>query len=1017
MDIKAILKRIPSINSRTLIAIYDSGHQGEFGNVRITTGTLDHSERIARFLLDEERLSINIEIISVSYLDVLRDGYTKVKQDLVAQRGKIRIEAHAYSLPPSVSLEHIAMQMWESQKTDATRSLVICSTGHERERARFPGTLRNIVSVGLLLGDGNVVGYGPLDSLPPSFLLNDLEYPFAGEGSFIKGTSPAVFFLSILATSIADRVEGPATNAVIESGLLLLSQAYRNSYLVSQFSIIEQRLSSIALDRKSRGYTVTLAVAWPCDPSQLARIAICCESSQMAVGDSLKSNEVKIEIYLDNRQVGQYTRRALLELEQSDTSACATHSAQELRIVITGLCDSIGICWTGLECSVIEELVTPLKSPSDKVILGISASHDASAVLVVNGRLVSGIQQERLTRVKHDGRSILDSNVAINYCLDAAGLTLTDVDLIAFNSQAMTPEYTGLSQPVADPGFDAFDPYSAKSLYVSHHLCHALAGFSGADIASAKVFVADGSGGVTVGSDDLILTGPELKRYLEHGSEKEEMLLHTFSVYDIDTSGYKLINREYARSFNVRAGSSSLGEAYAAVSKFVFGAWQDSGKLMGLSPYGDRSSPSLLYRDSEGKLNFGHVWKLAVQKNPDSGVFQHANLAARVQADLELALLDRFNKYAASHDNIVFSGGIALNSVANHKIRKSLSPQSLFLLPAQHDAGVAIGAAAAALYRLTGNIPTSLFDNDFLGVAYNLDEVFLAVNKYSNRVKIRKIDAHEIATQLSNGKIFGNFSLTLGSEFGPRALGARSILADPRKKDTWLHINRWIKYREDFRPFAPMVTSESARIFFDCDVDLPYMLEVVEVRDGYRAALGAVTHVDGTARVQTVDKSINSEIHSLLKSFEALTGLPVLLNTSFNVRGQPIIETPTQALEMLLSTQLDGVIFGDYLVEVNTGLDLSVQAQTTLQFAPGVSLSVNNDGQSTEFYLKVGAQGKTRRVSQRLGNILLKVDGVNTVGEIYAQYEKQIEIDILMELSRYVRLRIFNECKPAMGAR
>lgn len=1015
MDIKTVLQRIPSIESRTLIAIYDSGRQGEFRNVRVTTGALDHSERIARFMLDDERLSNNIELISVSYLDVLRHGYTQVKQNLVAQRGSVRIEAHAYSLPPTLSVDHIGMQMWESQKSDTTRSLMICSTGHEWERARFPGALRSVLSVGLLLKDGNVVGYGPLESIPPSFLLDDLEYP-GGEGFFVRGTSPAVLFLSILAASIADRIEGPATNAVIESGLILLCRGYRNSYLVSQFSVIEQRLKAIALDRKSRGYVVTLAIGGPSDLSQVARIAVCCESSQMVVGGSLKSNEVQIKVYLDRKQVGQYARRALLDVNQLGISACTTHSPQELRIVISGLCDSIGISWTGLDCSVLEEIVTPLKSPGDQVILGISASHDASAVLVVNGRLVSGVQQERLTRVKHDGRSILDSNVAINYCLDAAGLTLDDVDLIAFNSQAMTPEYTGLSQPLAGPGFQAFDPYSAKSLYVSHHLCHALAGFSGADTTSAKVFVADGSGGVTVGGDDLLLTGPELKRYLERGRDRENMLLHTFSVYDIDTGGYKLINREYAKSFNVRAGSSSLGEAYAAVSQFVFGSWQDSGKLMGLSPYGDRSSPSLLFRDSKGELNFGHAWKLAVQKDPDSGVFQHANLAARVQADLELALLDRFNRYAATHDNIVFSGGIALNSVANHKIRTSLAPKSFFLLPAQHDAGVAIGAAAAAMYRLTGQVPTSLFDNDFLGVIYKLDDVFLALNKYSNRVKITKVDSKEIAIQLSKGKIFGNFSLTLGSEFGPRALGARSILADPRRKETWLHINRWIKYREDFRPFAPMVTSESAKIFFDCDNDLPYMLEIVEVRDTYRAALGAVTHVDGTARVQTVDKSRSPEIHGLLKSFEAITGLPVLLNTSFNVRGQPIIETPAQALEMLLSTQLDGVVFGEYLVEVNTDLDSSVQAQTILQFAPGVSLAVSNDGQRLEFNLRVGAQGKTRRVSQRLGNFLLKVDGVTTVGELCAQYDKQIESDLLMELSRYVRLRIFNECKPGMGA-
>ncbi|AZF43547.1 Nodulation protein nolO [Pseudomonas sp. R1-43-08] len=1017
MDIRTILQRIAIIGRRTRIAIYDSGHQGEFRYVRVTAGPFDHSERITRFLLDDERLRTNIELISVSYLDVLKHGYIRVKQDLVEQHGAIRIEAHAYSLSSTVSVEHIGMQILESQGSNTTRSLVICSAGHDRESARLPGALRNVVSVGLLLEDGGVVGYGPLDNLPPSFLLQDFEYPSVGAGSVIKGSSPAVVLLSVLAASIADRVNGPATNAVIQAGLLLLSRAYRNSYLVSEFAVIEQKFSSIALERKSRGYTVTMAFSWPCDHLQLARLAICCEPSQMAVGDFLKSSKLQITIYLNNNTVGQYAGCALLEMDQLGIPAGVTQSVQEIRIAIEGLCESIGICWTGLECSVLEETVIPLKRPEDKVILGISASHDASAVLVVNGKLVQGIQQERITRIKHDGRSVLDSNVAINYCLAAAGLSINDVDIITFNSQALTPEYTGLSQPLAGSSFDAFDPYSAKCLYVSHHLCHALAGFSGAHTSSAKVFVADGSGGVTIGCDDLLFTGPDLKKYLERGRNGEDMLLHTFSVYDINASGYRLISREYARSFNVRAGSSSLGETYAAVSQYVFGSWQDSGKLMGLSPYGDRTSPSLLVRDSEGKLNFAYTWKLSVQKDLNDNVFQHANLAARVQADLELALLDRFNKYAVSQDHIVFSGGIALNSVANHKIRTSLSPKSFFLLPAQHDAGVAIGAAAAALYWSTGHVPTALFDTDFLGVIYDLNDVFQAINKYSNRVKISKVDTQVIATQLSKGKVFGHFSLTLGSEFGPRALGARSILADPRKKETWLHINRWIKYREDFRPFAPMVTSESAEIFFDCNVDLPYMLEVVEVRDGYREALGAVTHVDGTARVQTVDKSRNPEIHRLLKSFEVITGLPVLLNTSFNVRGQPIVETPIQALEMLLSTQLDGVVFGDYLVEVNTDLDVLVSAETILQFAPGVLLEVSNDGQDIKCDLKVSSQGRTRRVPQHLARLLLKIDGVKSVGELCTQGGTQVEDDLLTELSRYVRLRVFNACKSGMGAR
>ncbi len=399
-------------------------------------------------------------------------------------------------------------------------------------------------------------------------------------------------------------------------------------------------------------------------------------------------------------------------------------------IMISGLSESLVIVGTGAEVSIVTDEATPIKATGERAILGVSASHNASAVLLVGERFVSGIQLERLTRVKHDGQPLLSHNDAIDYCLNAAGLTISDIDTFAFNIQALTPEYVGLSQPVALPSFRSFDPFAATSLFVSHHLCHAFAGYCGSQSDSASVVVADGCGGVTVGNDDLMLTGPELEQYLRTGKGKDPLSLHVFSVYIFTNKSFLLKYREYAPSFNIRSGSASLGETYAAVSQFVFGSWQASGKLMGLAPYGKvYPEETYLQRGLNGQLNFGFEWKLSYSLGKKADVMQFANLAARIQLDLEHAIVDRFKLHVGSGKNIVFSGGVALNSVTNHRVRTELHPSKLYLLPAQNDAGIAIGAAAAALFRATGTANSKLFTTDFLGYRYSERDAALAINK------------------------------------------------------------------------------------------------------------------------------------------------------------------------------------------------------------------------------------------------------------------------------------------------
>ena len=385
----------------------------------------------------------------------------------------------------------------------------------------------------------------------------------------------------------------------------------------------------------------------------------------------------------------------------------------------------------------------------------------------------------------------------------------------------------------------------------------------------------------------------------------------------------------------------------------------------------------------------------------------HADLAARVQRDLETALCARFARYRDPQRDVVFTGGIALNSVANRRIAQDIKPNRAYFLPAQYDAGIALGAAAAALFAKTGHTNSGLFRSDFLGYRYLMRDVEIALNQFAGKITFQKIDHDELAERISKGEIFGFFSLAKGSEFGPRALGARSILADPRQRETWEFINRWIKYREDFRPFAPMICRESLSTFFDADEDLPYMLQVVPVKREWRGRLEAITHVDGSARVQTVDRNIDPEIHSILRSFEKFTDLPILLNTSFNVRGQPMVETPTHALEMLLSTQLSGVIFGDILVTIPPMGEIGPASKFVL--APGVQLQTIHTQSRVKHFLAAKNQGKTLTISAPVADFLGKLNQGGTLGEVLAALDDGSREESTSKIKRFLTLRFLNE--------
>ncbi|MCH9687309.1 MAG: YcaO-like family protein [Deltaproteobacteria bacterium] len=675
----------------------------------------------------------------------------------------------------------------------------------------------------------------------------------------------------------------------------------------------------------------------------------------------------------------------------------------------------------GLGLTRIRRRIVRSSTRKGPVILGISASHNASACLMRDGQVEYAIQLERITRVKRDGHPFLHSRAAADYCLAAAGLRPRDVDVFAWNAQPLNPR-CGLNLPSHDESFDLFDPFGARSVFASHHLCHAFGAFFSSPFERATVLVVDGAGGSTIDAGDIVLRGPELSEYLAT-PVSERLPSHVVSVYAFDPTQQTLIDREYSGGFKVLTGTDSLGEAYATISQYVFGNWQDGGKLMGLAPYGDPDAcgPSLLARNGDGRLTFRTDWKNRYRRALDRGEpLQHRDLAARVQRDLETALIDRTRRAIerTGCSALAYAGGVALNGVANERLRTECGVQRMFVQPSSNDAGVAIGAAAAAHHMLTGSTRGVPPRDDFLGYRYGDHDYRDSISRNSSTVRARPVQLADVVERLAAGQIVGWFDGA--AEFGPRALGHRSLLASAQQASTWAYINRRIKFREDFRPFAPMVPEELAHRYFEMDEPSPYMLRVVQVRPEYREVLGAVTHVDGSARVQTVSRDVLPEIHELLLRWGAHSGLPVLLNTSMNVRGEPIVETPDQALELMLCTHLDAVVLGhQWIVEPHREPEGRLTEHSVLRLPPKTEVVVTATARGRRARLVCGARGNaTYDLPPWAESVLGHADGQRTVAQLLGSTPRALNPgreQVMELLGAFHALRLVLTCDAGPG--
>lgn len=543
-------------------------------------------------------------------------------------------------------------------------------------------------------------------------------------------------------------------------------------------------------------------------------------------------------------------------------------------------------------------------------IIGVGgSSHDFSVCLMVDGKITYAIEDERITRIKHsldmDEASIRQCS-ALTYCLEAGKLRLEDVDLIVGND-AIDRRY-----------LHPFQRHRNKLQLINHHLAHAASAFYPSPFENSAILVIDGVGSLIDAENGL---NESMTFY--HGIGRE--------IHEIK----KISGRAYSKSPVVKA-ENSIGLFYDILS-WGLGFYQlNQGKTMGLAPYGTAKYVDYFSRfyamNDEGNYQqtekqYQEMTKFIrhtlVPVGDGEAKFQEmADIAFAGQYHLEQVIIQaaRYLYEKTKSPNLCLAGGVALNSVANYKILEQTPFENIFIQPAAGDNGTAIGSALYGCYQIQ-NMPRIMEGTKFspyLGVEYTDQHIADILDEYKDRVSVVKPDDIYPATAklLAEGKIIGWFQGR--SEIGPRALGNRSILANPRLKQMKDTINARIKHREAFRPFAPVVLEEYQTQYFRMQHPSYYMLLVPGIHSEKQEEIPAVTHVDGTGRVQTVSRELNPILHHLLSAFHEETGTPILLNTSFNDNGEPIIESPRDAMECFLKIDLDHLIINGYILTKRT---------------------------------------------------------------------------------------------------
>jgi len=558
-------------------------------------------------------------------------------------------------------------------------------------------------------------------------------------------------------------------------------------------------------------------------------------------------------------------------------------------------------------------------------ILGVNAaSHNSAACLVRDGELLSFVEEERFDRIKYSTAFPIH---AIDYCLSHAGIGMEDVDAVALAGvprreitlsagawfrNVFRPWYrrwlrnqilvTGIYKDFRQKGrLRGRLGFRGDLHYVEHHLCHASSAFHLSPFDEAAILTVDAQG------DGLA------------------------------SAIYRGEGRRIRRVEGYRFPKASLGHFYDCVGEFVgFRPVRDAGKTMGLASYGDPEALDARFRRLVTMNSGGHVdFDLSFMKHergvrscrrfasefgeprrPDESPTDErfANVAAAGQAVLERAILhlaEHARKVTGSR-HLCIAGGVGLNSVANGIVVRSGLFDDVWIQPAANDAGLALGAAFDVWHEVRGGVRRFRMDHAYWGPGFTDEEVRRSLEISKIPFTVLEDPAETAAGLVADEKIVGWFQGRM--EAGPRALGNRSILTNPRRAEMKDVVNRYVKHRESFRPFAPSAVEGRAGEFFDVDRPSPYMLIIADVLPEKRDEVAAITHVDGTARLQTVAEAQNPDYHRLITRLGERTGTPVVMNTSFNIRGEPIVCTPEDALRCFFSTGMDELILGRFHV-------------------------------------------------------------------------------------------------------
>ena len=671
------------------------------------------------------------------------------------------------------------------------------------------------------------------------------------------------------------------------------------------------------------------------------------------------------------------------------------------------------------------------------LVLGLNQyTHSAACCLAESaGKVLFALSKERLTRKKFDGG---DTGELVERALESCGVGLEDLGLVVCNNHLFRIAPFEETLPWAA----ALHQYRPSHLHetnllpglprheLSHHLAHAWSVLPAAPFDEGLILVMDGIGSTLrdVATEaehyttDRALPNSSGYRQLPADPAAEWGWREAESVYEFRGLAlrrrYKRWTRENTPAFLYNYGfenMESLGAVYSRVSSHIFGDWNACGKVMGLAPMAaswssDEASEWLLRGElDELEINwprlrsepFPNEWE------KESHRPRYARLAADLQRDLEevvLRFLVRLREESGQR-RLCLAGGVALNSTLNGRIARECGFEEVFVPSYPGDEGVAVGCAwfgvhqlgglprARAPERAAGDVPRRVPLSPFLGCSYSQEQVEEALKAMEPWVESEHCDdaASVAADALAAGRIVGWFQGR--SEFGPRALGNRSILAHPGERATVDRINSAIKKREAFRPFAPAVLAERAAEYFEGVTPSPFMSLTVAVRPERRGHIEAVVHEDGTARIQTLEREANPRFHALVSAFEARTGLPMVLNTSFNTQGEPIVETPQDALRTFLESDLHLLLLEDRVVRRRGFPEEEEWGRLRPRHEEGVVGEMVSDVEGEPLSVRLMAGGRILDSDALQLGLLEACTGASTLRELVREYREEFELE------------------------